>query len=772
MSAPDYKALFEAEQRRREQAEVEAAELRTLARNTTLPEYLDFCHTYPFQTPTVPANKQLTTRGNTITGIKCGTHPHFIRPWADFQKIQDSTWKRLRHVYPPAGPRAFDPLVHLESCGNSISKRLLARGLDVAFLQHESVEKPVSNILNYLHTLPDVREEFGLKSTGVDFDNHTNALSDIDDAMRKWAEMADTYSIPALYTLTRTPPGPTKANQICVYTTEVNGRLINHVGFTIEYLPPHKVTLDLLRLALRPDRDVIPTEPHTGWVCIPSSEDELSHSQYSADTAVAEIVTQAYSNMIACSSCFGYITTSEAMVFLYISPNSFPGTVYYHLVEPRGDVETQMTAFPGTEFHLNRTAVGQVLGFSLRALESSFSKSRLTGLPPELRLQILAELELGPLRALVNASSVFYRDYHCNRRFVLTSCLQLTLQDITVDACAVLQSPSVQTGEVWTRDRVTQFLDSYQDQRALAYKSQFTKHLTEEEAIEMADTYWFTIRPLASYYVDWVGAYLRGKFKSFRSYGPLSKTEETRVLRALYRYELFSHLFGESPSRNAKIHNVFPVIDVLKLFLGLFEPWEVEEMVCIHNFTVEKIREILPSLPGDLQWIPNGQEESPPPGMFHNGMSISRRMLDEGALSCGLSLLRRSISNKWDNKRLVEKLRKEMSYTRHRFLVDAWDTSNQSMVNKDPPYSHRQQKEERRDRLVFTGDGDSETDGPRPNLGWVLQCLGTYCNVFGDYEHNYLHNWGYVMWDRGRLNLTHSQYRSYRPDCQVGNLPI
>ncbi|KAI9769446.1 MAG: hypothetical protein M1839_003660 [Geoglossum umbratile] len=713
MSAPDYKALFEAEQRKREQAEAEAAELRKLARNTTLPEYLDFCHTYLFQRFTVRTNKERTTQGNSVPGVEDLTHPHFICPWADFLKIQDSTWKRLRRAYPPVSPRPFDPLASLKSCGNnSISKRLLASELDVSFLQHVSVENPVSDILSYLHTLPDVQEEFGLKSTGVVFDNPPNALSVADEAIQKRAQMARTRSTPIL--CTPTPPGHTKADRICVYTTEVNGRPTNRVAFTIEHLPPHKITLDLLRLALRPDCDAIRMDPLMGHVRTSSSEDEPSYSQYKADTTVARTVTQAYSNMIAGKTCFGYITTSEAFIFLYISPDFFPSAVYYHLVEPRSDVEVQMTGFPGTELYLNWTAVGQVLAFSLLALELSSKQlnSRLTSLPPELRHQILAELELDQLSALVHASSVFYRDYRCNRRSILTNCLQVTLRDVAVDACAVFQSSPV-------------FFEG--DQRALAHKSQFTKHLTEDQAIRMAAFHSSIIMPLASRYVNWAMTNLPKDLKRCPDYGPLSKTEETQVLRALYRFQLCCNIFGETPCCWASLHYEFRVMDILKWFLGLFEPWEVEEMVCIHAFAKEKLYRVLSSVQDDLP-----REDFSTSG--------TKRAILQGVISSGLGLLHTLISIV-DHKELVDKVEMKVTHSRFGFLDDAWSTATQYRLHNNPPYSHRQQKQQHRDRLLFTGDGDSETDGPRPNLGWVLECRCTYSNKFGDYIDDDMHKW-------------------------------
>ncbi|KAI9775098.1 MAG: hypothetical protein M1839_001450 [Geoglossum umbratile] len=282
--------------------------------------------------------------------------------------------------------------------------------------------------------------------------------------------------------------------------------------------------------------------------------------------------------MIKGKTCFGYITTSESFVFLYISPD-FPDTVYYHLAEPRSNVETQMTAFPGTEFYLCRTAVGQVLAFSLLALESSFTQlnSQLTSLPPELRHQILAELELDQLNALVHSSSVFYRDYRCNRRFILTNCLQVTLCSVSVDAYAIARSSQAESKEMWFPPTVARFLQSYQDQRVSVHKSHFTKYLTENQAIRMAAFHSSIVMPLAYRYVDWAMINFPEKLKMCQDCGPLSKAEETRVLHALYQFQLCCNLFG------------FPEIDILKMFLSLFKPWEVEEMVCIHAFAKKKL---------------------------------------------------------------------------------------------------------------------------------------------------------------------------------------
>ena len=85
---------------------------------------------------------------------------------------------------------------------------------------------------------------------------------------------------------------------------------------------------------------------------------------------MAKVVTQAFHYMIEGGIRFGYITTGEAFVFLRIAKDD-PSTLHYHLVEPLADINAQNKTFPETQSFLYRTAVAQVMAFSLLALEST-----------------------------------------------------------------------------------------------------------------------------------------------------------------------------------------------------------------------------------------------------------------------------------------------------------------------------------------------------------------------------------------------------------------
>ncbi|KAI9780361.1 MAG: hypothetical protein M1839_006784 [Geoglossum umbratile] len=345
--------------------------------------------------------------------------------------------------------------------------------------------------------------------------------------------------------------------------------------------------------------------------------------------------------------------------------------------------------------------------------ENAQTVSPLTSLPPELRLQIISELQLDQLSAVVHASSAFHRDYRRTRMSTLRKCLQLTFRSAAIDAYAVFQSYSDEFAETWTRKKVKQFLLSYQDQRASAHNSHFTDRLTEGEAIRMAAFHSTIIKPLARCYVDCTLRNLFDETNGPLDKGLLSKAEETRVLRALYRFQLCCNLFGkgrfDAPKCRQRSRHPFDDSDILKLFFCLFEPWEVEEIVCIYAFAKQTLGYIF----GHIRWDvhkENPKYESqgryhPPVGTFD-------------------------------------------------FDTDgAWSKLTQWSLRQGPP-SHREQKQQRRDPLPFTGDGDSETDGPHPPLAWTIMWGGTYSNLFGEYVQHVIHQWGYVIWDAARLERT------------------
>ncbi|VUC27248.1 unnamed protein product [Clonostachys rosea] len=81
-------------------------------------------------------------------------------------------------------------------------------------------------------------------------------------------------------------------------------------------------------------------------------------------------------------------------------------------------------------------------------------------------------------------------------------------------------------------------------------------------------------------------------------FAKLSRTEMARFQRAFYRYELYSRCFGVST--RDKWASSCPMEAHYEHFLGRLEPWEVEEMCCVHQFLMGRIAPILGKMQDDI----------------------------------------------------------------------------------------------------------------------------------------------------------------------------
>ncbi|KAJ5105375.1 hypothetical protein NUU61_002722 [Penicillium alfredii] len=167
----------------------------------------------------------------------------------------------------------------------------------------------------------------------------------------------------------------------------------------------------------------------------------------------------------------------------------------------------------------------------------------LENLPPEIRL-LLSALNLQELKALIRASPVFYQQYLLDRRFLLRACLQETLHIVSVDALAAYRSGMKDFSKQHTSATVTEFIHSYQYQHSLDEFPILDKRVTEEDIASMVEFHSSIIEPLARQYTDWALTNLAQESVSPLTRDTLSKAEETRVVRALYRLQIHGNLFG------------------------------------------------------------------------------------------------------------------------------------------------------------------------------------------------------------------------------------
>lgn len=229
----------------------------------------------------------------------------------------------------------------------------------------------------------------------------------------------------------------------------------------------------------------------------------------------------------------------------------------------------------------------------------------LEGLPSEMRTELLLSLpDLATLSRLVHASPVFHGQYLPNRKSILSRALLTeTTDDVFVDVYAAFSSHSSRIGPLMVPDTcVTGFLGSYQACRSPSAVGRPTPETcTLDEICWMARFHQSTVSPLATHFVSWALANFRSgpvqpSAQPLGGVEALTRTENTRLTRALYRFEVFCNLFCGSQ------YGSFMGMDINELFfsdLG-FEPWEAEEMCCIYAFVKEKYEKVVEDTKWDL----------------------------------------------------------------------------------------------------------------------------------------------------------------------------
>ncbi|KAF4154937.1 hypothetical protein KXV55_002810 [Aspergillus fumigatus] len=322
-SSPDYKALFlKAEEERKQEAELrrQEAELRRQAeerekqqrernRPTTFPEFIRHCHDLLW-TPLRAQTPSRSTTGKIPAPI--GKHcPIRLLPWTDCEARQREIYESVCRYLQPAGedaPQLFTSLVALEDHGRRFARRPISSEQDLETYERLAVEDHVHDIVAELCKIPEAREEFRL-GNGVWFDNHANALDEDDEV-----DASEPSTIK-----------PSKPDQFCIHRMDGNRSTLLT---TVEYKPPHKLSVASLREGLRPmnfwqevvQPDRVPTE-------------EPEKSRYNAAWLVGSAIVQEFHVMIQEGLEYSYLTNGLMDVQLWV-PYDDPRTLYYHLGDP------------------------------------------------------------------------------------------------------------------------------------------------------------------------------------------------------------------------------------------------------------------------------------------------------------------------------------------------------------------------------------------------------------------------------------------------------
>jgi hypothetical protein len=325
----------QAEEQQR-QAEEQQRQAEELTRGTNFDEYIAACHSFLCAHLRV-AGPSHSTKGSipAPTGKYCPTR---FCEWTNFAAQQTEVYNAVRSYLQPTevdAPRLFSPLIALRDLGRRLCSRPLSSEKDLEGVERYGKDDHVHDIVSALCQDPAAREELRLGS-GFRFDSHANALDE---------EAAEARE-------KNVTSGRMQPDQFCVHRLDGDSSTLL---MTVEYKPPHKLSIENLCAGLRPMNfweEVVNTET------IPT--DRMEKLRYNAARLAGAAIVQEYHVMIQEGLAYSCLSTGVALVFLYV-PEEDPTTLYYRLCVPNEDAQSMS----GGAFLQPVTAVSRLLCLSL-----------------------------------------------------------------------------------------------------------------------------------------------------------------------------------------------------------------------------------------------------------------------------------------------------------------------------------------------------------------------------------------------------------------------
>ncbi|KAH6645873.1 hypothetical protein BKA67DRAFT_663752 [Truncatella angustata] len=399
-----------------------------------------------------------------------------------------------------------------------------------------------------------------------------------------------------------------------------------------------------------------------------------------------------------------------------------------------------------------------------------FSLSRLENLPAELRTLLLLSMpDLPTLRSLVRASPILHAQYLDNRNNILSACLDYEVDGFLIDAYATAMSRARELGSPRTDKNITDFLSTYQAWLSGSTPVPDIKSIHASRIRWLAAYHLSVARPLAHLYSNWALANLNtATLSSTGQQGAaavaveevaspaqdehdveLSRSEERRVFRALYRFETYQHLFGQN---QAPRHGSFRHHEINDWFFCIFDPWEAEAIGCIDIFVRLRYEDTFNEINKDLHprnarfRLENGVYN--PEGSYDLEMEHDSYM--DGTVSRGLKMTARLLGID-DHEKLVSEMQRCLTHYRDldapvRSALGSEAQNDRREMSTNFPNT-RDEAEQRRDPINFIGDTAPPDGLP---IAWVLLWGGKYANIYGEYVPQSVRRWGYVMWDERR----------------------
>lgn len=211
-------------------------------------------------------------------------------------------------------------------------------------------------------------------------------------------------------------------------------------------------------------------------------------------------------------------------------------------------------------------------------------------LPPELRCEILGLLDLGTLQHLTRASPVFFSQYTQDRTRILCRSLGETLGGAALDAYWAYKTGQEGFKKGLSSGIIGAFSQLYEYEHLSGHFSLLAQELSEDDLTRMASFHLSIVEPTLQLFTTQMLENLAREARKPVDDGSFSETEQRRLLRAFYRYQLTSNILEHSKfSRTQDMSEDGWSSGPWWYYVSIFEPWELEEIACVHRFAKRRI---------------------------------------------------------------------------------------------------------------------------------------------------------------------------------------
>jgi len=212
--------------------------------------------------------------------------------------------------------------------------------------------------------------------------------------------------------------------------------------------------------------------------------------------------------------------------------------------------------------------------------------------------------------------------------------------------------------------------------------------------------------------------------KQMDNWADLSESETRRIQRSFYRFELFQRFFPQP--RDQTDSDKWKSEAMGSSFFFSFEPWEVEEIACVHNFIYFIYAEALDTYATQL--LPKDVSRNSP----------FRVPNIDGYMTIGLEFLHNYLNSAAPKQ--LELLKNNLLISFPGITMPLNRGSMHPMMYTD--------KFLEKDGSILNFDNDDTTG---PNAGWIWANKGRYQFEFNQPRNHVKRSWGYVFWDKARL---------------------